>query len=109
MGAEVQSFGDETSVAILDKPAWAFSTVVKRGNVLRGVWKTFRVTGDDSNANYCDSSHADYITGCDAAVSWNAGTTEVKAKLEAQVPGRTVEVSREVIGKYGVVEWVVTF
>jgi hypothetical protein len=107
--AEVQSFGDETSVAILDKPAWAFSTVVKRGNVLRGVWETFRVTGDDSNANYCVPSHDDYITGCEAPVSWNAGTTEVKAKLEAQVPGRTVEVSREVIGKYGVVEWVVTF
>jgi hypothetical protein len=71
------------------------SGVLLDGHVLRGRFTTFKVT-DDAGA-------------VSTILRWNSSTTDIKSRLEEQMTGRTVEVDRVVIGKYGVMEWLVRF
>jgi hypothetical protein len=93
--------GDGTSVAAYDAQDAATVAVAAtcvEGVILRGRFATFRVTGDTLAP-----------TGLDDLL-WNAGKSDVKAYLEAQKVGRTVEVdSRRIHSKYGSVEWLVRF
>jgi len=98
--------GNDRTIEVFDKnetgPSAAgtdYAAAVLDGHVLRATFTRFRVSTTDT-------------TDTSLTLPWNAQTTAVKQKLEEQVPGgiaRTVEVSRTVIGQYGVVEWVVTF
>ncbi|KAL9190302.1 hypothetical protein ACHAXT_007513 [Thalassiosira profunda] len=62
------------------------------GIVQRGDFTTLEVTGE----------------GLSGTLAWNAEPASVKAHLE-QTSGRTVDVTRTVLDKYGTIEWLVTF
>jgi hypothetical protein len=93
--------GDGHSLAVYDAQDAATVAVAATcvdGVILRGRFTTFRVTGDTLAP-----------AGLDGLL-WNAGKSDVKAYLEAQQAGRTVEVdARRVYSKYGSVEWLVRF
>jgi hypothetical protein len=90
------------SVAIVvydaeDADSVAVASPCVHGKVLRGKFEDFKVTGDSQAPGLPE-------------LVWNAGKSDVKAYLEAQMNGRTVEVDgRWIHSKYGSVEWLVRF
>ncbi len=70
------------------------------GVALRGNFSDFYVGGDRNDTTVYERPR----------LVWNAAAQDVKFEVERRSNhSRTVEVSRKVIGKYGAMEWVVTF
>ena len=83
----------EVSVVSLVDGSWHPTTCenCKDGIIQRGNFSLFEVDGDS-------------ISG---SLPWNVNVTMLKAHLESN--GRSVQIERKVLDKYGSIEWLVTF